>query len=73
MNRNRQENDPQRDQTSRARRGELGHVGEDLRNRDESDLGRAQAEGNLGNERTRNRGDERERNNRDNMGDNRNL
>jgi hypothetical protein len=56
MNRNRQANDPQRDRNSRNERGDLGHVGENVGNRErESDLGRKQAEGDLGNERVRDR------------------
>ena len=56
MNRNRQENDPQRDRSSRNEPGDLGHVGENVHNREgESDLGRKQAEGDLGNERVRDR------------------
>ncbi len=50
----RQENDPESDRNSRnTRTDEIGR--DDLtRNRgEESDLGRAQSEGNLGNERTR--------------------
>jgi hypothetical protein len=79
MKRNRQENDPQRDRSSRNERsGELGHVGEDARNHErDSDLERQQSEGNLGNERTRNReqegGDRGGGNRRDEMGDNRDL
>lgn len=67
MNRNRQENDPQRDRNPRKESGDLGHVGENVRHREsESDLGRKQAEGDLGNERIRDRG---ERGDRDDMED----
>ena len=52
MNRNRQENDPSRDRNSRVDR-----VAEDMGG-ENTDLGRRQSEGELGNERTRNREDE---------------
>jgi hypothetical protein len=52
VNRNRQENDPSRDRSSRVDR-----VVDDLGG-ENTDLGRRQSEGNLGNERTRNRDDE---------------
>ncbi len=56
MNR-KHENDPERDRSSRAERPtEMGREPDDLLNPDESDLARAQREGNLGNERTRDPG-----------------
>ena len=55
MNRNREENDPSRDRSSR-----IDRVAEDMGG-ENTDLGRQQAEGNLGNERTRNRDDEGDR------------
>ena len=51
MKRNRQENDPSRDRNSR-----IDRVADDMG--DNTDLGQRQSEGNLGNERTRNREDE---------------
>ena len=48
MDRNRQENDPQRDRNSRVER-----VTDDIGGDNAEDLGRRQSEGNLGNERTR--------------------
>lgn len=53
MNRNRQENDPVRDRSSRVER-----VADDMGDENPGDLGRQQSEGNLGNERTRNRDEE---------------
>ena len=55
MNRNHQENDPSRDRSSR-----IDRVADDMGG-DNTDLGRRQSEGNLGNERTRNRDDEGDR------------
>ena len=55
MNRNPEENDPVRDRSSR-----IDRVAEDMGG-ENTDLGRQQAEGNLGNERTRNRDDEGDR------------
>jgi hypothetical protein len=58
--RHNRENDPDRDRSSRNERSrELGRGAEDVRNPEVSDLGRAQIEGNLGNERTRSPSDER--------------
>lgn len=61
MNRNRQENDPSRDRNSR-----IDRVADDMG--ENTDLGQRQSEGNLGNERTRNRDDEGTRH-RDDEGD----
>ena len=55
--RDRRENDPDRARSSREERGRTAN---DVRNRKE-DLGRAQSEGNLGNERTRGRGTDEDR------------
>jgi hypothetical protein len=73
--RHNRENDPDRDRSSRNERSrELGGSTEDVANREESDLSRAQIEGNLGNERTRNRSDERPRSRSKHAGErNRNL
>lgn len=75
MNRNRQENDPERSHNSRTERstGMSGSWDDDVQNREEtSDLGRAQADGNLGNERTRDRQDDGSSNDVGNMRENRN-
>jgi hypothetical protein len=58
VDRNRQENDPSRDRNSRVDR-----VAEDMGG-ENTDLGRQQSEGNLGNERNRNRDDEGNRSDR---------
>ena len=55
MNRNRQDNDPSPDRSSR-----IDRVADDMGG-ENSDLGRQQSEGNLGNEKTRNRDDEGDR------------
>lgn len=58
MNRNHQEDDPSRDRNSR-----IDRVADDMGSED-TDLGRRQSEGNLGNERTRSRDDEGDRSDR---------
>jgi hypothetical protein len=63
--RQKRENDPDRDRSSRNEQSRgLGST-EDVGNQ-ESDLSRAQIEGNLGNERVRNPSDERPRSKRGN-------
>ena len=64
MNR-RQENDPERDRNSRnTGTDEIGRDDLTGNRGEESDLGRAQSEGNLGNERTRDKS-EQDRSRRD--------
>lgn len=71
--RHNRENDPDRDRNARERDAEPGRRAEDIRGREERDLGQAQADGNLGNERTRDRSDRGERDNPGRTGGSRNM
>jgi hypothetical protein len=67
VDRNRQENDPSRDRNSR-----IDRVADDMGG-ENTDLGRQQSEGNLGNERTRNREHDDDRARRNESGEDRDL
>jgi hypothetical protein len=67
VDRNRQENDPSRDRNSR-----IDRVADDMGG-ENTDLGRQQSEGNLGNERNRNRGSDDDRARRNESGEDRDL
>ena len=73
MNR-RQENDPERDRNSRnTGTDEIGRDNLTRNPDDQSDLGRAQSEGNLGNERTRSGPRDSDSSDRDRSRDDRSL